>query len=195
MANKLRAFRDYSEHDVINLFSHIDSAVDNGIVVKVNTATNWWTTAGWINNDGDDTSVGMLGSVGAAVTNTVSERYGVTARVANCGLTDVPIGMTLHEIAENDENGEKLIYNPRKAAEMQVAVSGQAVPLVTEGLFLYNVGYAADTAIVGYNARVGANGVIVTGGAGHVVGRWLGNVDADGNALLQLNIMSPSGLN
>ena len=194
MANKLRPFRDYSEHDVINLFAHVDGAVDNGIVVKHNADTNW-SLKGWQNNDGDDTSIGMLGSVGNAVTNTVSERYGVVARVENAGVSDIPVGMTLHQVAETDENGEKLIYNPRKAAEMQVAVSGQALPLVTRGLFLYDIGYAADTVIIGDNARVGAEGVIVTGGNGAVVGRWMGNVDADGHALLALDLMQPSGTN
>ena len=194
MANKLRAFRDYSEHDVINLFAHIDGAVDNGILVKHNAITNW-DIVGWRNVDAHDSHPGMLGSVGQSVTNTVSERYGVHARVDSCDVTDNPIGMTLYEVAEEDENGEKLIYNPRKAAEMQVAISGQALPIVNKGIFLYNVNLAADTVILGWNARVGANGAIVTGGAGYVVGRGLGNVDSNGDALLQLDIMSPSGLN
>ena len=193
MANKLRPFRDYSEHSVINLFAHIDGAVDDGIVVKHNANSNWGIL-GWQNSD-ELNQLSMLGDVGQSVTNTVSERYGVSARVDNCGVADNPIGMTLYGVAEVDENGEKLIYNPRKAAEMQVVVSGPALPIVTKGLFLYDVGYAADTVIVGWNARVGANGVIVTGGAGAVVGRWLGNVDANGHALLQLDILSPSGLN
>ena len=192
MANKLRPFRDYSEHNVINLFSHIDGAVDDGIVVKHNANTNWGIL-GWQNSD-ELNQLSMLGDVGSAYDNSVSERYGVSARVDTAGTADIPIGMTLYAVAETDENGEKLIYNPRKAAEMQVVVSGQAVPLVTKGLFLYDVGLAADTVIVGYNARVGANGVIVTGGAGAVVGRWLGNVDANGHALLQLDLHQPSGI-
>ena len=53
MANKLRAFRDYSEHDVINLFAHIDGAVDNGILVKHNADTNW-DIVGWRNVDTHD---------------------------------------------------------------------------------------------------------------------------------------------
>ena len=193
MANKLRPFRDYSEHNVINLFSHIDGAVDDGIVVKHNANTNWGLL-GWQNSD-ELNQLSMLGDVGSAYDNSVSERYGVSARVDTAGVADIPIGMTLYAVAETDENGEKLIYNPRKAAEMQVVVSGQALRIVTKGLFLYDVGYAADTVIVGWNARVGANGVIVTGGAGAVVGRWLGNVDANGHALLQLDILSPIGLN
>lgn len=192
MANKLRPFRDYSEHDVINLFAHTDSAVDNGTVVKLN-ATASWGVEGWRNDD-DQNQLSMLGDVGNAYSNTVSERYGVAHRVENCGTDGLPLGMTIYQVAETDENGEKLLYNPRKAAEMQVVVSGQAVPLVTRGLFLYDYG-TASTSINGYNARVGAGGTVVTGGDGAVIGHWLGSSDSNGHALLKLdiNIASTSG--
>ena len=197
MANKLRGFRDYSEHDVLNLFAHTDSAVDDGTIVKLNsTAVAGWSVNGWRNDD-DSNQLEMLGDVGGTtdlVGNVVSNRYGVSARVDDCGTadTDVPIGMALYGVAETDENGEKLIYNPRKAAEMQVVVSGQALPIVTKGLFLYDYG-VASTAIVGFNARVGAGGTIVTGGAGKVVGKWLGSSDANGHALLSLNVHDVTG--
>ncbi len=196
MASKLRPFRDYSEHDVINLFAHIDSAVDAGTIVKLNANTNW-ATSGWHNAHGEDTLNDinqMLGDVGNSYDNTISQRYGVGARVDDCGTADLPIGMTLYDVAETDENGEKLIYNPRKAAEMQTVVSGQAVPLVTKGLFLYDYG-TANTAIGGVNARVGAGGTIVTGGDGFCVGRWLGSSDINGHALLALYITLNSGVN
>jgi hypothetical protein len=196
-SNKLHGFRDYSEHDVINLFAHIDGDVDDGAVVKLNSVgVAGWSTVGWRNDD-DSNQLEMLGHAGGDLGldgSVVSQRYGVGARVENCtaGLTDVPLGMTLYGVKELDENGEKLIYNPRKAAEMQVVVSGQALPIVTKGLFLYDYGTAAS-AIVGYNARVGAGGTIVTGGEGKVVGKWLGNSDANGHALLQLDIHGVTG--
>lgn len=190
MANKLRAFRDYSEHDVINLFAHIDGTADNGIVVKLNTITHW-NTSGW-HNDDDLNQLSMLGDVGNAYSNTTSQRYGVSARVENCDADALPLGMTLYQVAETDENGEKLIYNPRKAAEMQAVVSGQAVPVVTKGLFLYDYG-TVSTAIAGYNARVGADGTIITGGNGAIVGKWLGSSDSNGHALLRLNVDMNTG--
>jgi hypothetical protein len=167
------------------LFAHIDGAVDNGTVVKLNTIGNW-TTEGWRNDDASN-QLSMLGDVGNSYTNVTSQRYGVAARVENCGDDALPLGMTLYQVAEEDENGEKLIYNPRKAAEMQVVISGQAVPIVKKGLFLVDYG-TASTAIHGYTARVGADGTIVTGGNGAMVGHWLGDSDANGHALLQLDI-------
>jgi hypothetical protein len=198
MASKLRPFRDYSEHDVINLFAHTNDTCDAGVIVKLNAAGNAWGHNGWVNIDAStklSNENAMLGNAGSnSITNTVSERYGVTARVQTAGTTDLPLGMALYSVAETDENGEKLIYNPRKAAEMQVVVSGQALPVVTKGLFLYDYG-TADTAIGGYNARVGSDGSVVTGNEneGALVGTWLGDSDANGHALLRLNIDMNTG--
>ena len=128
MANeRLRPFRDYSEHDVINLFAFGDDAqalgttdvVQAGSVVKVKT--------GWTN--GAETE--FLGDVGASFNNTVSQRYGVTAEVeyTDGGADEAALGITLYDVREFDENGEALKFNPRKAAELQAVLSGQAVPV------------------------------------------------------------------
>ena len=135
MANeKLRPFRDYSEHDVINLFAFGDDAaalgttdvIQAGSVVKVKT--------GWTN--GAETE--FLGDVGASFNNTVSQRYGVTAEVeyTDGGADEAALGITLYDVREYDENGEALKFNPRKAAELQACLTGQAVPVATRGLFL-----------------------------------------------------------
>ena len=192
MANKLRPFRDYSEHDVINLFAHVSDTVDNGTIVKINSSEASYSSIGWRNDDNNE-NLDHLGDVGQSYTNVTSERYGVLARCENAGTADTHLlGMTLYEVAETDENGEKLIYNPRKAAEMQAVVSGQAVPIVSKGLFLFDYG-STSGAINGLNARVGSNGTVVTGGAGQIIGRWLGNSDKNGHALLQLDVGLISG--
>ena len=95
MANeRLRPFRDYSEHDVINLFAFGDDAqalgttdvAQAGSVVKVKT--------GWTN--GAETE--FLGDVGASFNNTVSQRYGVTAEVeyTDGGGDESSLGITLY---------------------------------------------------------------------------------------------------
>tara|TARA_R110000824_G_scaffold17971_4_gene71933 strand:+ start:236 stop:835 length:600 start_codon:yes stop_codon:yes gene_type:complete len=45
-----------------------------------------------------------------------------------------PLGLTLYQTAKNDENGEKLLYNPQKATELQALLPGQAVPILTKGI-------------------------------------------------------------
>ena len=134
MANKLRPFRDYSEHDVINLFAHAGSAVDNGTVVKLNSSEGSYGTNGWRNDD-DSNQLSMLGDAGNSYSNTVAQRQGVAHRAENCGTDGLPLGMTIYEVAENDENGEKLLYNPTKQTELQAMLPGQAVPVATKGIF------------------------------------------------------------
>ena len=38
---KLRPFRDYSEHDVINLFAYNGTSLTRGAIVKLDSTTGW----------------------------------------------------------------------------------------------------------------------------------------------------------
>lgn len=123
----LRPFRDYDEHDVINLFSYSGSDnINKGTFVKIVTG---------FTSDGE---VHASDPFASQYPNVVSLRYGIRPKVTATATGDSAVGMMLFDVREFDENGEKLIYNPRKAAEMQVAVSGQAVPIVTRGIFEYS---------------------------------------------------------
>ena len=175
----LRPFRDYNEHDVINLFKFSGTIPANkGTLVKV-------IGNGWLTTD----ELERLGSVGATYNNVQSERYGVAAAVGVAGAGDTPMGMLLYDVKETDENGEKLIFHPRKQAEMEVALSGQAVPVVTKGTFLYSGALAAQSPVGGTTLYCGAAGDITTGVASNVkVGKALGAPDADGVVLVRMNL-------
>lgn len=176
MATTLLPFRDYDEHDVINLFA-FNGELTKGHIVAI--------SAGWANTDEMDND----GSVGASFTNTVSDRYGVKATVVAASNTSAQaIGMTLYDVKETDENGEKLVFNPRKAAEMEIALSGQAVPIVSRGVFLYDGSVLAGQSPSGgcplYHDN---NGELTTGSANStVVGKALGSLDADNNLLVHI---------
>lgn len=145
MANTadLKPFRSYDEHDVVNLFAldypTINLNVDN---VKIKKGKLVTVSNGWKNTDEALDSHGLGGATtttapGKSFANTVSLRYGTTARVAPTAAGEVPLGITLWDMAERDENGEKLLYHPRKAAEMQAVISGQTMPVLTKGIVLY----------------------------------------------------------
>ena len=83
----LRPFRDYDEHDVINLFTLTDkntalssdgSKVNKGTLVQINTTDE---ANGWMNTT---EAIGSMGNAGTAVGGTVSLRYGVQAKVEPC---------------------------------------------------------------------------------------------------------------
>jgi len=59
----------------------------------------------------------------------------VNLKITGAVSGELPIGMTLYQTAKNDENGEKLLYNPQKQEELQAMLPGQAVPVATKGIF------------------------------------------------------------
>ena len=153
-----------------------------GSVVKVRT--------GWQNTD----ELSFIGNVGAGYNNTVSQRYGVSAEVeyTDGGADEAALGITLYDVREYDENGEKLAFNPRKQAELQASLTGQAVPIATRGVFLMATGSWASSPGVVFNQDVFATGngqVTTLGTKSHAnrIGRTLGNPDADGSVLVKFD--------
>ena len=123
-------------------------------------------------------------------------RWGVTAEVEYCnGGDETPLGVTLYDVREYDENQEALKFNPRKADELQAVLTGQAVPVATKGTFLFATG-----AWVNDGAAVAAGAAIYTSGDGQLtptpnagtlntkVGKALGAPDADGSVLVKLEL-------
>ncbi len=180
----LRPFRDYSEHDVINLYTWTGAVpVTKGTLVKV-------VGSGWMDTNGLE----FQGSPGLAYNNTVSQRWGVIPKVAAVVSGEPVLGMLLYDVRELDENGEKLIFNPLKAAEMQAVPSGSAVPIVTKGMFLYS---GIDGLVTGgapayaSGGQITATNVGTTGAVGFTqVGKFLGGKNAQGWALIRLNCVN-----
>lgn len=176
----LRPFRDYDEKDVINLFAFSGTLpATAGTLVKIQG--NGWKS---------DDEISFLGGVGASYSNTVSERYGVAGKVAATSSGDNPLGMLLFDVRETDENGELLKFNPRKAAEMNAVLSGQAVPLITKGVFLYSgTVLASQTPVGGTALYPGVSGEIATGvSQAASIGKALGPKDGNGCVLIKLDI-------
>ena len=191
MANeRLRPFRDYSEHEVVNLFAFGDPAVAWGTTSVIYAGSCVKVAAGWQN----DQETAFLGDLGADFANTVSGRYGVTATVAytDGGADEAGLGITLADVRDYDENGEALKFNPRKAAELQAVLTGQAVPVATKGLFLMATGAWNTPTVVAYNMDVYAtgDGKLTTQGdktVNNVIGRTLGGPDTDGSVLVKFD--------
>ena len=191
MANeRLKPFRDYSEHDVINLFAFGDKDVALGTTTVIYAGSAVKVQTGWSNTN----ELQMLGDVGAAYANTVSERYGVSADVqyTEGGADEAALGLTLYDVREYDENGEALKFNPRKQDELQSVLSGQAVPIATRGVFLMATGSWASSAGIVQDQDVFAtgNGQVTNLGAKAVnnrIGRTLGGPDADGSVLVKFD--------
>ena len=201
MANTadLKPFRSYDEHDVVNLFAldypTVDLNVDGAKVKKGKLVT---VSNGWKNTDEALDSHGLGGasattSPGKSFANTVSLRYGTTARVEPTATTEVPLGIALWDMAERDENGEKLLYHPRKAAEMQAVISGQTMPILTKGIVLYkgqltDVAVGAGVDVFNSSSGIGELSINNPSSAETKVGKTLGASDAQGYVLLKVEL-------
>ena len=115
MATKLHPFRQYNENDVINLFTYDGTSVDAGRLLKLDSSNQW-------SGLGSDDYVDLGSDTGNSYSNVVSTQYTLKGKLDLAGLADRPLGINTMEMAETDENGEKLLYNPRKAAEMGVVI-------------------------------------------------------------------------
>ena len=167
MSLRLYPFRQYSEHDVINLFASdtVDTTPSTngngsaGVFVKVSAGNLDQDPITYATNDA------VLGKtdypfIGAAQYPSVPLTF--TAATAGTPV----LGITLNQTLLNDENGEKLLYNPIKRAELQSVLSGQAVPVATRGTFTL-----ADTAIDWVDANMTVNNhLIISANAGKVSG-------------------------
>ncbi len=171
MALRLLPFRQYSEQDVINLFASntadtspsTNGAGSAGVFVKV--------SAGNLDSDPITYATnGYLGKtdypfVGAAQYPEVPLKF----TTATAG--EPVLGITLNQTLQQDENGEKLLYNPVKAAELQAGLSVQACPVATRGMFTLS-----DDAVDWADSSMTPNShLVVSSNAGKVSGLLASN--------------------
>ena len=169
MSLRLYPFRQYSDIDVINMFANStcdDNPFTNGngsagVFVKVNAGNldldPIQYTATDITNTLGKSDYPFLGAV----------QYPAVPLQFTAATAGVPVlGMTLNQTLATDENGERLLYNPVKRAELQAVLTGQAVPVATRGIFTL-----ADTAIDWVDANMVVNShLIISANAGKVSG-------------------------
>jgi len=189
MALRLLPFRQYNEHDVVNMFALNsasvlesttgDGAGSNGVFVKV--------TNGNLNQDtityGSDSYLGNTDYpfVGGDMypTNPLE--------VSPASSGEIPLGLTLNQTAKTDENGEKLLYNATKKEELQAILPGQSVPVATKGIF--TLGKNAITAgavsafTIGGGFELSAAGTI--GPIGQTSNKAIGTVLGTGSRVSQ----------
>lgn len=190
MAKRILPYRDYSEHEVVNMFALDTTGLtladcvetgsgdwDSGVVVKVN--------AGELPGDAPSTlstSGNLRDYLGASPT---SAHIGFNAYPSN-GMTvtpaaagEVALGITLRETLAFDENGEKLLYYKQKLDEAQAVLPGQTVPVLTRGLVLLAVSAFAAPPSVGDNLQISALGGKLEGDAAGTLGQVIAKSGSD----------------
>ena len=183
MALRILPFRQYSEHDVVNLYAVIGSDVndqttdagagDAGLFVKVSAG----------NFDADPITYqtnSYLGDSSFPFLGTTEMYPEVNLKITGSTSGDIPLGLTLYQTAKKDENDEKLLYHPQKAAELQAMLPGQAVPVLTKGIVTL-AAEAFDGAITSYAP---GSGIIASNHAtGKITGATRGDSKTFGHVL------------
>lgn len=188
MAKRILPYRDYSEHDVVNLFAlDVSSATladmvpggsgdfDAGVVVQVGDGVLPGDTPSKL-----ETSGSLRDYLGASFSGA---HIGFNAYPSN-GMTVVPadgsgatLGITLRETLAFDENGEKMLYYKQKLDEAQGVLPGETVPVLTKGMVLLAASAFSAAPTLGDDLEVdssgtlGTAGKLVTAASGTVVGK------------------------
>lgn len=147
--DKLLPFRDYDEHEVVNLFA-LDGLAVAGTLVSANT----------FNPMNDMFSYQPVGYQHAGVT---SYRF-VNANkvvVATSGDTKYTVlGATLYDVKEVDDNGIPLVFNRKLAEQKEIVISGETVPVLRRGLIRLTPNAYNGTPAVNSIGVAGLNGKI-----------------------------------
>lgn len=145
MALRLLPFRQYAEQDVVNLYAVLPTGTnamdtpftnggnDAGVLVKVSAGDFGLDPITYDGGQLMDNGQNYLGKTDYPFVG--RDKYPTTPlKVNEAGSGDAALGLTLRQTLTHDENGEKLIYYPQKAIEMQAVISGQAVPVLSRGI-------------------------------------------------------------
>jgi len=178
MAIRLLPFRDYDEHDVVNLFKSagtldqfIDLSKENrrstpqgdaGVFVKVSAGVLNQDGTSWDPVDIESNPESLLGKTNYPH---VGRNVYPQASLSVTGVessSDQCIGVTLRQTVARDENGENLLYNPIKKDELFGVLPGEAVPVLSKGLITITDEAVNGTLEVG-NALVPSEGGTVSG--------------------------------
>jgi hypothetical protein len=187
MAKRILPYRDYSEHDVINMFaldvtgetladfkSNGIGNFDAGVVVSVSAGA----LPGEVSELRATTPDNLRDYLGASFSGA---HIGFNGYPANTGMTVAPadgtgraLGITLRETLAFDENGEKMISYKQKLDEAQGVLPGQSVPVLTKGLILLSASAFASAPALGDDLEVSSTaGKLETATTGTVVGTVL----------------------
>jgi len=140
MARRILPYQQVSPFDVVNNYALDDLYINNsstgagfgdaGVVVTVGS--------GNLNLDAITyTADTFLGKKDYPFMG-FNEYAKVSLKVRPAASGDIPLGITLRQTADYDENGQKFMYNRQEKAEtMQITMRGDAVPVATKGIFTF----------------------------------------------------------
>lgn len=166
MANQMNLlkFRNYEEHDVINLYSTVEGQLNKGTVLE------------YVSADPDNQN-GFGDSFGNVPGYAFSKDYVVNWKVQAAQAHSKKVaGILLHDVITTMTDPwsvDARFVDPAKLAEKQMVVSGRAVPFATRGWFeVSGIDTTSGNAAPGSGAYISysGNGMIAVGNPAGAVG-------------------------
>lgn len=178
----LKPFRDYSEHEVVNLFALNASSGNKGEIVSM------------VSFDPDNHS-NYGASLPGVPSYAYSSDYVTLARVklATSGAVSGILGMLLYDVRLTLPylSEPANLADPIRLAEQQVVPSGRTVPILSRGIV--ECGGFEGTPAPGAGAYVSnttAGGIrVAAAGSAGQVGTWLSSSGVDGYAILKVTAL------
>jgi hypothetical protein len=178
----IKPFRDYSEHEVVNLFTLDISSGNKGSLVQM-VSFDPDNHASWDNQ------------LPGVPSYAYSADYSVnaTVKLASSGTTSGILGLLLYDVREFLEpfHTPSTLANSTLLDEQQVSIPGTAIPILTRGI----------VEIAGFNGvpQAGAGAYIsdtisgalkadLPGNVGQI-GTWLSSSGVDGYAILKIHVL------
>jgi hypothetical protein len=191
MAIRLLPFRDYDEHDVVNLFrsagnlgDFIDLSDANkrstkqgdaGVFVKVSNGSLSDASNAWDPVDVTSNPTSLLGKTDYPhVGRNTYPQTALSVEAVNAN-SDPCLGVTLRQTVARDELGENLLYNPVKKDELFGVLPGEAVPVLSKGM----ITLTADA----FNGSPAIGQALLPSTDGKATGVDYGNVSAGQNVI------------
>lgn len=186
---RLKPLNNLDEHDTYNFFALNTATGSKGTPVVI-------VGSGWNNSDAPmNISATQLVGNPSNLPNVFTPRWEIKARVRAAVQGEIPFGIQLYDVLENNQYNYPFLYDEQRRIERQVVLSGQAVPITKKGLLLvgpWPSGIPADPApglfvtVSGtgqWQVSASLSGVRPSG----AFGEFIGSKDNDGYAPVVIN--------
>ncbi len=186
----LKPFRDYSEHDVINMFA-ATGVMDKGTLVAIAVATGNTNVYQGTGTPPPTPYQTFNTAFGLAPAYAYGVRGNVEWTIKTAGSTDTCVGMLLYDVRTTNRFGEDFRYRPsHERYEQQVSLIGESTPFVKRGTFHVGSGNIVGTVAIG-SGFTAQSGKMLVGGYSKAtsLGSFLTTRDASGGALVALNVI------
>lgn len=183
MARRILPYNQTSPFDIVNAYALDDLYINNSSTGTGFGDAGVFVTIGSGNLNLDAvtyTSDAFLGKKDYPHMG-FNEYAKTSLKIRPAASGDIPLGITLRQTADHDENGQKFMLNRQeKAEQMQITMRGDSVPVATRGIFTFFQTAIDGVLTLGAGVKLSTNSGKLTG-CGATDGARLGQVLGSGS--------------